>query len=194
MDKKNISWTPFCVLFGAFLIFACVGCLFAFGFDIAVRFCFFAILICCFLCIISLFFDIDFKRFDKYENIVTFATWICLYSCLILSQSVLIVNYENYQLKQLKIKTNNLLLSYTPCSSKNCHQSFILDKDKFAKRTYQVDITDKCVTIKPVHNYDFLYYELKKCGDEITEKEYHSTAKFLKNVATLNFSSVFGQK
>lgn len=85
----------------------------------------------------------------------------------------------------------NIIKNYSVCLEPNCHQLFILDKDKFAKRKYQVEITEQCVIMKPLHNYDFLYYEAKKCGDEITEKEYHSTAKFLKNVATLKFSSVF---
>ncbi|MBO7081639.1 MAG: hypothetical protein J6V99_06365 [Neisseriaceae bacterium] len=85
--------------------------------------------------------------------------------------------------------TQQKIKNYQPCQEQDCHQSFILDDDK--NRKYQVEITEQCVTMRPLHNYDFLYYEAKKCGDEITEKEYHSTAKFLKNVATLNFGSVF---
>lgn len=77
---------------------------------------------------------------------------------------------------------------YQPCQATNCQQSFIFDD---YKRKYQIHIDKQCVTMKPIKKYDFLHYEIKKCGNEITEKKYHSTAKFLKNVALLKFDSVF---
>ncbi|MBR3425847.1 MAG: hypothetical protein IKG79_07415 [Neisseriaceae bacterium] len=136
----------------------------------------------------------DTKKGILYE---TFAMYFVplLFAIVFINMTRVPMEFFIYKSVSFQINAKEQVFKeYSVCQIKNCHQSFILDKDKFAKRTYQVDITDKCVTIKPVHNYDFLYYELKKCGDEITEKEYHSTAKFLKNVATLNFSSVFGQK
>ena len=129
---------------------------------------------------------------ERIKNIVSMSLIFLVMSFLpmYVPTAYISLSFSNYHQKDKKLK-NELFEKYQPCQTQNCHQSFILDKDKFSKRNYQVDITDKCVTIKPVHNYDFLYYEAQKCGDEITEKEYHSAAKFLKNVATLNFGSVF---